>query len=179
MSPTDPSVPVPSAPDPESRRAPAWKRGGLGVRLLGVLLLGALAFVLIRGGEQPPPETPAPPPDDLIHIPLPPTPHKDVLEQARGIYMLESEQATFSLELLSEGRFRFSSRMQGQKQRRATGTWNLVGTRLTMVYRRVDDAPVEKASVANNVHRGKTIELRETGLDFPVVLTKRTMIRGR
>lgn len=163
-----------SGPDAAAKKPLPWWRAGL-----SLLLLGGLVFVLMGGEGTPPTEEPAPLREEEVRIPLPPTPHKDVLDEARGIYMLESEQASFSLELLAGGRFRFSSRMRDQGQRRATGTWNLVGTRLSMVYRTVDDAPVENAAVVSNVHRGRTIELRETGLSFPVVLTKRAMIRQR
>ena len=168
-----------SAPDPDARDARArrpWLRGVLVAGLLTLLLVA-----LIRGGHKDPEPQPEEEPDFLhgVEIPLPATPHKDLQEEARGMYVLEIRNGTFNLELQREGRFRFLSRLQGKELREATGTWNLVGSRLTMSYQQIDGKPVESPTVVRNVYTGTTIQLRETGLDFPVVLTKRTMLRER
>ena len=148
--------------------------------VLVALGLAVLAFLIARGSEEKP-DQPADEPtgyeDPLAAVPLPETPHRDVLDEARGLYVLESEKARFSLELMREGRFRFLSRFVGKEQREAHGKWNLVGSRLTMVYERVNGAPPEGSAEVVNRYRGSSIELLNTGLDFPVVLQKRAMLK--
>ena len=157
-----------------SRERPWW------MYTLGVVALAGLGFVLIKGGtKDPAPKPPAPEFSGGLDIQLPETRHRDVQEEARGVYMLENDQATISLELQREGRFRFLSRMQGKELREALGSWNLVGNRLTMKYETIDGKAIDPPTLVRNVYRIRTIQLRETGLDFPVVLTKRTVIRDR
>ena len=91
----------PAPEDARSGSALPWKRllvVGLGLTLLIV--------ALVRGSGDPPeapPEEPTRFEDELLNVPLPPTPHKDRLDEARGMYVLENDRARFSLELMREG----------------------------------------------------------------------------
>jgi len=158
------------------RGEPPWKR----IAFVAVAL-ATLVFFLVQGGEQPaekPVQDSARLRDPLLDVPMPATPHKDVLDEARGMYILENDQVRFSLELAEGGRFHFVSRMTGQPTREASGSWNLVGNRLTMSYALVNGKPFEGDPIVN-VYRGRSIELLDTGLDFRVILEKRTMLRKR
>jgi len=162
---------------PGKRSSPgAWKR------LFVVLAcLVILAVVLARGAEQAvaPKES-----DDLGNldapIPLPPMPKgKAPAVRARGAYQLLGSGFQVTLELMRGRNFHFLS-TRGRDVREATGTWSLTGSRLTLAYREVDGTSVgEEPTIVVNEWRGTTIELKNTGLPGPVVLRKRTMIRGR
>jgi len=145
-----------------------------------LLCLGIVVLFLVRGNE-PEVEKPEPEAEEaFVRVPLPATPRKDRLKEAHGIYILENDKARFSLELQPNARFRFLSQVTGRARRDATGTWSLVGSRLTLAYTHVNGERIEDGpQVAVNVYQVSAIELKETGLSYPVVLKKRTMIRQR
>jgi hypothetical protein len=176
-----------SSPDstaPNAAPGGAARAAGRGrMRLVvGAFALAALLFFLIRGNDprrEEAPEEEPPAARQPVQIPLPKTPHKDLQVEAQGLYLLENDVATFTLELQAESRFRFLSRMSGQEPRIATGTWNIVGNRLTMAYREIDGKALEEATLVRNVYQGDSIVLRETGLPYPVVLDKHTVLRQK
>ena len=154
---------------------PRWKR-------LAIVLAcgGILAFFLARGtAPEAPPETRDPGLEPIL-IPRPATPDPEPpAEQARGLYMLESEDMRVSLELMGDRRFRFLSTRQGAV-REGVGTWSLAGNRLTLAYTHINGKPVgDEPVVAVNSWGGSMIELKDTGLPGRVILPKRAMIRRR
>ncbi len=160
------------------------KRPSLGVMkrlsVVAVCLL-VLALFLARGSEEEaPPISAAEPGGPDVRIPLPPLPDPEPpAVRARGAYQLARPGLQVTLELMRGRAFRFRS-TRGGDVREATGTWSLTGTRLTLAYRAVDGEPIGKEpTVVANEWRGTTILLKDTGLPGPIVLKKRTMIRGR
>jgi len=146
---------------------------------LVLLALGLLAFFLVHGAEPKPPPAPTTEAPG-VRVALPKSPRPDRLREATGIYILENDRARFSLELMPGGRFRFLSHLQGREARQASGTWSLVGSRLTLVYERINgEALPDGPEVAVNLYRASAVVLKDTGLPEAVVLKKRTMIRQR
>lgn len=142
----------------------------------------ALCLVLLACGGDPEPDTPPPPaePDTgEIRIPIPEPKRKPLHEQARGVYQLEAPRLRVSLELMRGRAFRFLS-TSGDERREATGTWSLTASRLTLAYTHMNGKSMgAEPLVVVNVWRGRTIELKDTGLPGRVILTKRAMIRQR
>jgi len=154
---------------------PGWKR-------LAIVLvcLGILAFFLARGGEPEAPVEDAGTGFEPILIPLPAPPEPEpVTERARGMYMLRAEDASVSLELMRDRTFRFLSTRKGAV-REGTGTWSLAGRRLSLAYTHIDGKAIEgDPVVVVNAWYGDSIELKDTGLEGRVILTKRAMIKQR
>ena len=80
--------------------------------------------------------------------------------------------------------WRIRSRLarEGKPLREATGTWNLVGTRLTLAYQHVPGQPrITKANpeIVVNAWYGRSIELKNTGSATPIILRKRTALRQK
>jgi hypothetical protein len=142
--------------------------------------LGVLALSLTRRDE--PTEAPEVEPPGPAPLPLPEIEPEDPVEQARGIYMLKTSEAQFSLDLRGDRSFVFVSVARGGRRRTARGTWGLGGTHLTLAYTHVDGQPLPDAPVvATNRWTGQAVEL----LDAPAtlggrpVLIRQTVIRER
>lgn len=153
------------------------------VLALGIIGLCGLGFVLWRGWGQEEAALPAGPKEETVSFPMPPPPPGQTPEElARGFYALNAGAHRFLLHLQEEQRFRFVSSIDGAVKREGTGTWALAGPVLTLTYTRVTGQPAiteETPQVARNHWSGRTIELGDTGLEKPVVLSKRTVLLQR
>ena len=154
---------------------------------LVIAVAGLLLAILILGGHEPtePPASVSSAGEDRdpVHIPMPgPAEVKSAMEQARGLYTLKARDRSFTIDLLAENRFRFVVAITGKPVREATGTWTLVGDRLTMTYTHVpgrSDITPANPDVVTNVWRGTSIELKDPSFVTPVILQKRTAIRQK
>lgn len=153
--------------------------------LAGLVLLGFLVSGGHERNDDPPPAIGAEEAegDTTVRMPMPgPAEVKSAMEEARGLYTLKARDRTFTIDLMEQRRFRFVVAITGKPLREATGTWTLVGNRLTMSYTQVPGRPEitpANPDVVTNVWRGTTIELKDPSFLTPVILRKRTAIRQK
>ena len=120
-------------------------------RLLPIIVCIAIVVLFLARGDGSGPPTDEPEDTTPKRVPLPPLDPIDPIEEARGIYILKTAKAQFTLDLQSGRRFSFLSTFDGEKPRRATGTWSLTGSRLTLAYTHINDEPIENARWSRSI----------------------------